>query len=169
MPLPLKLLARLPKAQKRDQISDTYICVRSERFPKAEGEEQELVNPGTYGKAFALYLQDKLKSMGYDAPSVLCEDWGWWVEISGLGFSLGLCVYAREDDAGQLREFVCCSSVSEKRKFVWTKLRTVDCELAVRLLMDRIDAALRREQGVQFISVGPANSHCDTRRLTRYC
>jgi hypothetical protein len=57
------------------------------------GEDDELVNEGTYGKALAQYLEAKLKERGYDVPFICCEEWEWWGQIRGQPFTLGLCVY----------------------------------------------------------------------------
>ena len=70
----------------------TFIHIRSTRFPILPGEEEELLNEGTYGKALAEYLQAELAKRGYDAPFVCCEDWGWWVELKAP-FTFGVCIY----------------------------------------------------------------------------
>ena len=63
---------------------------RSAKFPVLPEEDGELVNEGTYGKALAQYLEARLKERGYDSPFICCEDWGWWVQIRGQPFTLGL-------------------------------------------------------------------------------
>jgi hypothetical protein len=60
-----------------DSISmGQFILIRSSAFPILPGEEGELVNEGTWGKALAVYLQSRLQERGYDAPFICCEDWG---------------------------------------------------------------------------------------------
>lgn len=65
-----------------------------------ENESAELCNDGIYGKALAEYLQSKLASNGYDVPSVVCEDWGWYVPAKIDGFRMAICVYGfpKQDD-----------------------------------------------------------------------
>lgn len=69
------------------------IHISSTKFPILPGEEEKLVNEGTYGKALAEYLAAKLRERGWDVPFVCCEDWGWWVSVKGQPFELGLCCY----------------------------------------------------------------------------
>ncbi|MEA5474627.1 hypothetical protein VB716_10390 [Synechococcus sp. CCY9201] len=80
-----------------------FLHVRSAGLRILPGEDQELVNEGTYGKACALYLQAQLTAQGYAVPFFTCEDWGWWVEIQGLGRVCGIGIYGRAlDDSDDL-------------------------------------------------------------------
>src|SRR5262249_50837217 len=83
-----------------------FIRVRSSTFAIRPGEAEELVNEGTYGKALAEYLTEKLRERGYYAPFFCCEDWGWWVELKGVPFVFGVCIYGRELGEGQLDLYV---------------------------------------------------------------
>jgi hypothetical protein len=68
----------------------TYIHIRSHRFPLlAEKKDAEF-----FGKALADYLQAKLTERGYEAPFIILEDWGWWVELNGAPFAFGVCIMA---------------------------------------------------------------------------
>jgi hypothetical protein len=102
-----------------------FVHLRSSKFPILPGEEAELVNEGTYGKALAIYLQQRLSELGYDVPLVCCEDWGWWVEVKGQPFTLGLCVYGypNADDSLDL-----CFQASAKpeRRWSWTRWKFID-------------------------------------------
>ena len=75
-----------------------FLHIRSAGLRMLPGEDQELVNEGTYGKACALYLQAQLTARGYAVPFFTCEDWGWWVEILGLGRVCGIGIYGRTID-----------------------------------------------------------------------
>ncbi len=103
------------------------------------GEDDELVNEGTYGKAFALYLQKALAQNGYQTPAVVCEDWGWWVTIAGLEFSCGLGVYgARINDSDDLD--LCVTVLTPKgKKWSWGKFKTIDTTADV----DRLHTTVR--------------------------
>ena len=94
--------------------------LRSAKFPVLEDEEEEFVNEGTYGKALAVHLEERLKSRGFDVPFVICEDWGWWVEISGQPFSLGCCVYGASHSPTQNDLYVTLSRCAELK---WSFLR----------------------------------------------
>jgi hypothetical protein len=102
-----------------------FIHIQSTKFPIQPGEAEELVNDGTFGKAFADYLQARLIERGYKVPFVCCEDWGWWVEVKGQPFALGLCVYGspQEDDSLDL-----CVQVSAKpeKRWSWTRFQFID-------------------------------------------
>ena len=102
-----------------------FIQIRSSKFPILEGESKEIINPGTYGKAFALYLQSSLMARGYSSPFVCCEDWGWWVELSLPIKSMGLCCYRAHDENNEC-DFVCSISSEQDKVWSWKKLRFVD-------------------------------------------
>lgn len=44
---------------------DRFIHIRSTKFPILPGETEELVNQGTYSKALAMHLREKLIERGY--------------------------------------------------------------------------------------------------------
>jgi hypothetical protein len=99
-------------------MANPFIHIKSAKFPILPGEEDELVSEGTYGKALARYLEARLKDRGYDVPFICCEDWGWWVEIRGQPFSLGLCVYKFAEETQEL-----CFTISREpgRRWSWTR------------------------------------------------
>jgi hypothetical protein len=99
--------------------------LKSTRFPILPGEEEELVNEGMYGKALAEYLQRELSARGYEVPFVCCEDWGWWVQLKGAPFALGVCVYSGERET-ELVEFSCTDNLHGDRKWSWRKFSFVD-------------------------------------------
>lgn len=74
-----------------------FLHIRTDQFPVLPGEEDELVNPGTYGKAFAMYLQAQLTQAGYRCPLVCCEDWGWRVSVELKEKTIGLTCYREHD------------------------------------------------------------------------
>ncbi len=102
------------------------------------GEDDELVNEGVYGKAFACYLRDHLVANGYNAPDIVCEDWGWWVTIAGLSFTCGIGIYGmRIADSDDLD--LCASVLAPRgRKWSWSKLRLVDTTAGI----DRLHATI---------------------------
>ena len=120
-------------------ISNPYIHVRSSKLGVLPGEDDELVNEGRYGKAFASYLQKTLAERGYETPHVVCEDWGWWVTIAGLQFSCGLGVYGmRIEDKDDLE--LCVTVLTPKgKKWSWGKFRFVDTTAEV----DRLHQTVR--------------------------
>jgi glycine/D-amino acid oxidase-like deaminating enzyme len=76
--------------------ASSFVHLRSAKFPVLPGEDDELINPGTYGKALAEYLRQRLRERSINAPFTCCEDWGWWVAVKDLPFVAGVCVYATD-------------------------------------------------------------------------
>ena len=129
---------------------DRFIHIKSSKFPILHGEEEELVNDGTYGKALAEYLQARLIDRGYDAPFVCCEDWGWWVELKTAPFPFGVCIYSSFEDDGPV-EFVCSDGATAARKWSWAKLRFVDTSMWVRNLHEDLMAIFQADDEVETI------------------
>lgn len=125
-----------------------FIRVRAAKFAIMEGEDGELVNEGMYGKAFSLYLQSQLASRNYPIPFVVCEDWGWWVEIGGQPYTFGLCVYGQQID--ETKELDLCVTVqpSTGRMWSWRRFRFVDTTPEVQRLYDDLRDLLRSDSEV---------------------
>lgn len=135
--------------------STPFLHVRSPKFGILPGEEDELVNEGMYGKAFAQYLQKALAAEGYQTPFVSCEDWGWWVTIAGLEFTCGLGVYgSRIADTNDLD--LCVSVLAPRgKKWNWRRFRFIDTTAEV----DRLHETLRRichsDKEITFLGESP--------------
>ncbi len=54
---------------------------KSSSFPKYENEDAETINANLWGKRLAEYLRDQLPNHGVKTEGILCEDFGWIVEI----------------------------------------------------------------------------------------
>ena len=102
-----------------------FIHIRSSKFPVLPGEDDELVNEGTYGKALAEHLKRELEGRGYEVPFVCCEDWGWWVEIAGNPFVTGVCVYATES-LPESKELCVVASPDPGKAWSWRRFRFVE-------------------------------------------
>ena len=119
--------------------SNPFLHVRSPKLGVMPGEDDELVNEGMYGKAFAVYLRDALTRNGYQATDVVCEDWGWWLTIAGLPFSCGIGIYGmRIDDSDDL-DLCATVLVPRGKKWSWTQFRFVDTTEEV----DRLHQTIR--------------------------
>jgi hypothetical protein len=132
------------------RVNGGFIQIRASKFPVLPGEKEELVNDGTYGKALAQYLQAKLADLGYDAPFVCCEDWGWWVELRGAPFAFGVCIYSRAGQESPV-DFVCTAGVSGPRKWSWKKLRFVDTATWVEKLEKDLMAIFQADADVEIV------------------
>lgn len=118
-------------------------------------EDEELVNEGMYGKACAQYLQTNLAGRGYTTPFVVCEDWGWWVEVTGLDFTCGIGVYGmRIDETDDLD--LCVTVLTPKgKKWNWGKLRLIDTTAAVDRLHQTIRSIFETDADVTVVCESP--------------
>lgn len=131
-------------------MANPFIHIKSAKFPVLPGEEDELVNEGTYGKALAQYLEARLKDRGYDVPFICCEDWGWWVQIRGQPFSLGLCVYGGPD-LGKTQELCLTISMAPGRHWSWTRFRFIDTTSFIEKLFGDLKAILSEDPDIQVL------------------
>jgi hypothetical protein len=131
---------------------DPFIHIRSTKFPILPGEEEELINEGTYGKALAQYVQAKLKDRGYDVPCVLCEDWGWWVELGGAPFVFGVCVYT-DPGSDAMLDFVCAAGVTGRKQWSWKKFRFLDTSPWADKLVDDLIAIFQEDDEVELVGI----------------
>jgi hypothetical protein len=130
---------------------DTFIHIRSAKFPILPGEKEELVNEGMYGKALAEYLQSKLRERGYAAPFICCEDWGWWVELKTAPFTFGVCIYCGPERDGPL-DFFCTDGATARKKWSWRKFQFVDTTSYVNKLHDDLVSIFRADPDVQVLA-----------------
>lgn len=131
---------------------DKFILVRSPKFAIMPGEESEIVNEGMYGKALAAYLEERLRGRGYDIPFSCAEDWGWWVNIKGMPFNFGACIYAGNHRDG-LIEFACTDGATSPRKWNWKTFGFVETgPAAEKLFADMIDI-FKGDSEVEFVGV----------------
>ena len=129
---------------------DKFIHIRSSKFPILTGEKEELINEGMYGKALAVYLQERLSGRGYDAPFVCCEDWGWWVELKTAPFAFGVCIYSGPGEDGPV-DFVCTDGATGPRKWSWKRFRTVDTTSWVKKLHEDLLAIFQTDENVEIV------------------
>ena len=81
----------------------TQVTFRSSKFPPYDGEE-ELINPGLWGKRLAEYLVEKLSLLGIQSEEIIAEDWGWYIPIKNEGSTLAICCGHQNGDDD---EFLC--------------------------------------------------------------
>lgn len=139
---------RLPNLLLR--LMDKFIHLRSPKFPALPEEEDELVNPGMYGKALALYLQEQLKNRGYDAPFICCEDWGWWIELKAP-FTFGVCIYCGPL-SGDILDLFCTDGAVGKRVWSWRKFRFLNSSPWVKKLHEDMVSILQSDPDIQVLS-----------------
>jgi hypothetical protein len=131
---------------------EQFIHVRSPKFAALPGEEDELVNPGMFGKALSLYLQEKLAEKGHEVPTFNCEDWGWWVEVAGPPFPFGVCVYCGAAQDGT-HEYACLVGLTSPSKWSWKQFRKIDATPWARKLFEDLVAVFESDPQVELVAI----------------
>ena len=132
------------------QASLPLIHIKSAKFPVLPGEDSEVYNEGTYGKALAEYLQARLQEHGYVVPYFGCEDWGWWVEVKGFPFGAGLGIYATAR-LPETRELCVAVNPAPGRRWSWSRFRIVDTTAAVTKLFSDLTAIFQADPDVEVL------------------
>lgn len=127
-----------------------FLRIQTSKFPVLAGEHEALFNPGTYGKAFAEYLQMQLNQAGYSSPFVCCEDWGWWVEVRLPNMPIGLCCYRHHDQNTQC-DFVCSLSVNSDRVWSWRRFRMIGIGKELDQLVTDLEKIFSDDPDINFI------------------
>jgi hypothetical protein len=127
-----------------------FIHIKAAKFPILPGEDEELVNPGTYGKALAQYLEARLKEKAYEVPFICCEDWGWWVEIKGHPFATGVCVYGTSDLA-ETHELCIAVAPAPRSRWSWRRFRPIDTTPHVTKLFADLTAVFTSDPEVEVL------------------
>ena len=102
----------------------TFIQIQTKKFPILDGEEDELLNDGMYGKACGQYIQQNLTKLGYDCSQPICEDWGWGVAVESQGVRAMVCIYAAA--AQKDPQEYACTIDGGSRVWSWRKFRFVN-------------------------------------------
>lgn len=129
-----------------------FFHIRSAKFPVLPGEEEELVNPDTYGKALALFLQERLGARDYEVPSICCEDWGWWVSLCLPGKPIGLCCYRAHSEDGEC-EFACSTSLEKARSWSWKRFGFIDLSDELARLEADLKAIFDADPDIELLGV----------------
>lgn len=121
----------------------TQVEFRSSKFPAYEGEE-ELINPGLWGKPLAEYFVQKLSEKGIVAETIIAEDWGWYIPIQNEGFRLAICCGHQDGDDDQ---FLCFTDPSTPvfRKF----LKKIDATAQLTMVIDAVSQILSSDPDIK--------------------
>ena len=121
----------------------THLEFRSDRFPPYEGEE-DLVNPGLYGKRLAEFLRDELRKEGFEASEPFAEDWGWVVPVRNPEFHLWIgCGHYQEYPDG----FLCF--IEPHKPFIRRFFKKIDTSVRISALQSALDRILSEDSGVR--------------------
>jgi hypothetical protein len=140
----------------------THLEFRSDKFPSIEGEDQ-LVNPGVWGKRLADYLREGLHREGIEAGEPIAEDWGWVLPLTDdpFGVWVGCSNYGESPD-----RFWC---FLHPHKISFRRLLSGKAELQnwVSALRQAIDKVLNEDSGVHFCSAEKPNCKIGFRHCGR--
>lgn len=109
------------------------------KIPILEGEKEELVNEGMYGKALCNHLQEKLPLVGIQVPFFCNDDWGWWLQTERNGFRMGLCIYADPGADTDPERYALMPSIHEQRQWTWSRFRWIDRTHDVMSIIDALE------------------------------
>ncbi len=130
---------------KKDSGLKTVVEFRTDIFPPFP-DEDELVNPGIWGKRLADFLCGRLRERGYlIGTEPFAEDWGWMFQIKNKEFDLWIdCRNYEEYPDG----FLCSISPHKPyiRKFFIKKISTSH---VVTVLQSAIDHILEKEAAIR--------------------
>ncbi len=120
----------------------THVEFRSDNFP-ALPEEDELINPGRWGKKLADYLHAELAKRGFTGKDPFAEDWGWVVPLSNPEFPLWIgCGNYEEFPDG----FLCF--IEPSKPAISKLFRKIDTTERVGALADCLDKILHDHSGI---------------------
>ena len=134
-------------------MTDRFLHIKSAKFPILSGEEEEIVNPGMYGRALAQYLQQQLQKRGYDAPFVCAEDWGWWVALESAPFPFGACIYCRPFEDQPTEYVIAHGAPPGGRKWSWKQLKFLDTTPWIDKLYEDLAAVVEADPEIESLGL----------------
>jgi hypothetical protein len=123
----------------------TQVEFRSSKFPPYEGEE-EMINPGLWGKRLAEYLVQKLAERQIKTAEIIAEDWGWYIPMQNEGFRLAICCGHQNGDDDQFLCFTDPSSPIVKKLF-----KKIDATAQLTRLTDALQQILASDPDIRNI------------------
>ena len=123
----------------------TFAEFRSDKFPPYG--EDELINPGLWGKRLAEYFVAELPAHGLAAGEPIAEDWGWYVPVEVDGAALALCCGHQYGDDDEFLVF------TDPQEPVTRKLfRQIDVTAQLTRLVRVVDAILSADPAIRQLS-----------------
>ena len=124
----------------------TFVEFRSTKFPPYEGEE-ELINPGLWGKRLAEYFVHKLPTHGIEPEEIIAEDWGWYIPIKNDGFRLAICCGHQSGDDDEFLCFTDPQTPAIKKLF-----KNIDATAQLTRLTDAMQKILSEDPDITRIA-----------------
>jgi hypothetical protein len=104
------------------------ICFKADI--KVTNKEDELTNPGIYGKEISKWLKEKLEEKGYKIEDLFPEDWGWCIVIHYKPFFL--CVACNGEEYNG--EIIWSCFVNAEKPFFRNPFKKLNIEEEVKKL-----------------------------------
>jgi hypothetical protein len=124
-------------------VMNTRVEFLSNKFPACEGEE-ELVNPGIWGKLLAEYLAENLERMGFEPQEPITEDWGYYIGLENPEFALGVgCSH----QSGPDDSFVCI--LTPDKPVIRKLFKKIDTTEQVGRVASALDKLLRSDPDIR--------------------
>ena len=123
----------------------TQVEFRSSLFP-ADPDEQDLLNPGVWGRRLAVHLADGLSAAGIVCAAPSPEDWGWYLPVTIDGVRLALCCGHQDGDDDEFVVFTEPSGPVVRRGF-----KKVDVTSQLAQLTQALNDLLARDPDVHDI------------------
>jgi hypothetical protein len=120
----------------------THVEFRSNNFSAYEGEE-EVVNPGIWGKRLAEYLFERLPKAGIGVGNIYAEDWGWGIPVDHDSFPMWIgCGHYQEYPDGYL------VFIEPSKPVIRKLLRKIDTTADVARVADALDRILTSDPAI---------------------
>ena len=124
----------------------TQVEFRSFKFPPYGGEE-ELINPGLWGKRLAEYLVKKLSESGIQTRKIVAEDWGYYIPIENEEFKLAVCCGHQFGDDDQ---FLCFTD--PKSPIIKKLFKTIDGTAQLARVTEALQQILSSDSDIREIA-----------------
>jgi len=133
-------------------IPQSCLLISTKKFPVLEGEKDEIVNPGMYGKALCKYLEVELPRVGVNVPFFCNEDWGWWLEVERSGFKMALCIYSEPGADPNPERYALLPSIQVAKILSWSKFKTIDMAQGVLGVIGAVEEVFKNDSDIQSVT-----------------
>lgn len=140
----------------------TRVEFKSAAFPMYPNEDTGLVNSTCWGKRLAEYIRDNLPKHGITTGGILCEDWGWLVNVRNPDFPLWVACGVQDEfsdsdeesedersnsQSNPVTQF--CVFVTAEPSLVQRWFKRVDTNPAVQKVVDGLHRLLEASPDIQ--------------------
>ena len=143
------------------QLMNTRVEFKSAAFPKYPNEDAEVVNSNCWGKRLAEFIRDSLPKHGIPTEDILCEDWGWLVNVKNPDFPLWIACGVQDEFSDDEEDTSCgsapgnngitqfCVFVTAEPSLVQRWFKRVDTQPAVQKVVDGLRRLIEASPDIQ--------------------